>query len=296
MNVNEPESLVIFAQESGRAGRDGQRAYSWVLLPLDWKPQDEVTVACEGLVSSTRDIGLRKRRDKRSMHRYQRGEQCYRTSLSQYLDVEQHHRWCMQEDVPCDVCKIGHQEAMEPPKMTKTGIEHTGIDLIRQGRLKAYSELARYREDLSAVHGTCLLCRALDQKWDHAFSSCVGRYEVFQERSKARRRHQAKGEEWLRPFTACFWCLNPQAICQRAEGEDGRQKEGCEYKDVVLPLCFGVFQSPPGPSWLLEEFGRDFSNIEGFFDWLGEVSEFGGGSAIQAVRVAALALKRLRVK
>jgi superfamily II DNA helicase RecQ len=296
MNVNEPESLVIFAQESGRAGRDGQRAYSWVLLPLDWKPQDEVTVACEGLVSSTRDIGLRKRRDKRSMHRYLRGEQCYRTSLSQYLDVEQHHRWCMQEDVPCDVCKIGHQEAMEPPKMTKTGIEHTGIDLIRQGRLKAYSELARYREDLSAVHGTCLLCRALDQKWDHAFSSCVGRYEVFQERSKARRRHQAKGEEWLRPFTACFWCLNPQAICQRAEGEDGRQKEGCEYKDVVLPLCFGVFQSPPGPSWLLEEFGRDFSNIEGFFDWLGEVSEFGGGSAIQAVRVAALALKRLRVK
>ena len=33
MNVDEPESLVIFAQESGRAGRDDRRAYSMVLLP-----------------------------------------------------------------------------------------------------------------------------------------------------------------------------------------------------------------------------------------------------------------------
>jgi superfamily II DNA helicase RecQ len=34
MNVDEPESLVVFAQESGRVGRDVKRAYSMVLLPV----------------------------------------------------------------------------------------------------------------------------------------------------------------------------------------------------------------------------------------------------------------------
>ncbi|KAK3076069.1 hypothetical protein LTR53_000009 [Teratosphaeriaceae sp. CCFEE 6253] len=37
INVNEPESLVLFAQESGCAGRDGERAYSLVLFPSEWE-------------------------------------------------------------------------------------------------------------------------------------------------------------------------------------------------------------------------------------------------------------------
>ena len=39
MNIDEPESLVIFAQESGQTGRDGKRAYSMILLPPTWRPQ-----------------------------------------------------------------------------------------------------------------------------------------------------------------------------------------------------------------------------------------------------------------
>lgn len=64
----------------------------------------------------------------------------------------------------------------------------------------------------------------------------------------------------------------------------------CEHKDVVLPLCFGIFESVGGADWLKEQFGREFSDIETYFDWLGESTQFGPGSAIQAVRVAALAL------
>jgi superfamily II DNA helicase RecQ len=37
--VDEPLSLIDFAQESGRAGRDRKEAYSLVLLVRLWKPQ-----------------------------------------------------------------------------------------------------------------------------------------------------------------------------------------------------------------------------------------------------------------
>jgi hypothetical protein len=50
-----------------------------------------------------------------------------------------------------------------------------------------------------------------------------------------------------------------------------------------------------GEQWILERFGRSFSSIDTFFDWLGEETAFGGSSTIQAVRVAAVALQQLEV-
>ena len=89
MNVDEPESLVIFAQESSRAGRDGKRAYSMVLLPATWEPQatDNPPVDPHKVANYRDDLALQKRQDKRAAHQYLQGKQCYRTSLSDYLDV-----------------------------------------------------------------------------------------------------------------------------------------------------------------------------------------------------------------
>ena len=126
--------------------------------------------------------------------------------------------------------------------------------------------------------------------WDHSFSTCPRRFEVFEERNKARQRHEGRGRKWIQPYTSCFWCLNPQSICQQAELR-GRRGSECEHRDVVLPLCFSVFQSAEGLGWLEERFGREFEVVEDYFDWLGEECKFGGGSAIQAVRVAGLWLQ-----
>jgi hypothetical protein len=41
---------------------------------------------------------------------------------------------------------------------------------------------------------------------------------------------------------------------------------------------------------MLERFERSFPSIDIFFDWLGEETTFGSGSAIQAVRVATAVL------
>jgi hypothetical protein len=224
------------------------------------------------------DLALQKRRDKRAAHQYLQGKQCYQTSLSDYLDAAQDRRWCMPEDVPCDVCGVAHQHVIDPVEKVEQDTAHTGLQLIQQEQLRAHTELAQYRLDLASVKGICLLCRAVK----------LG----FEERSRARQQHERRGRKWLQPYTSCFWCLNLQSICQQAElgAKGGRD---CKHRDVVLPLCFRVFESVEGPEWLQEQFDRQFDNIEDYFDWLGEESQFRGSSTIQAVRVTGLALRSI---
>ena len=70
---------------------------------------------------------------------------------------------------------------------------------------------------------------------------------------------------WIQPYVSCFWCLNPQLICQRVEQGSKAEKQ-CEYRDAVLPLCYGVFLSAEGLGWLQERFEREFKGIEEYFN------------------------------
>jgi hypothetical protein len=110
----------------------------------------------------------------------------------------------MLEDVPCDVCGTAYQDVIDLVEKVKQDTTHTGLQLIQQERLRAHIELAQYRLDLASVKGTCLLCRAVKSGWDHDFSTCPRRFEVFEERSKTRQQYERRGRKWLQPYTSCF--------------------------------------------------------------------------------------------
>ena len=271
VHVNEPSSLVDFAQESGRAGRDGKEAYSLVLLSPTWKPQ-----AAESTVV-----------ERRALHRYLLGQDCRRACLSEHLDSEPYWRQCQDdEDVVCDVCSAGLALAPSPAPSPEPALQYTGSAAIQEKRRRADLELSRYQEDLLAVQGTCLLCRAFGDAWDHAFPTCWRRFEFFEARNRVK--DQKQGGPWITPYHACYWCYNPQAVCQRADPESNCQS--CLYADIVMPLCYGIFHRGGAEQWLEEQSQRTFTDVHEFLRWCGQAASFGGGKAIWGVRVAAVAL------
>ena len=171
--------------------------------------------------------------------------------------------------------------------------EHTGAAIIASKRHAAYLELSRYKEDLIAVEGTCLLYSGLGEAWDHTLSACPWRFDFFKARDRGvRKKGGAEGEPgWIAAFHAYYWCYNPQSVCWRA-GSEARQGE-CTHGDVVMPLCYGLSMGLGGAGRVLEYTGKSFKDVDDFFLWCGGATAFGGGKTICGVRVAAQALAEL---
>ena len=73
-----PRSLVDFAQESGRAGRDGEPATSIVLLPFGWQAmRDSISIKL---------LDRRGTLEWQAMLHYLTTEDCRRLALESFLD------------------------------------------------------------------------------------------------------------------------------------------------------------------------------------------------------------------
>ncbi|KAM0716825.1 hypothetical protein Q7P37_007628 [Cladosporium fusiforme] len=75
INVNEPDSLTTFAQETGRTGRDNKPAYPLVMLLATWQAQaaDESRSQLKEM-SRTNDLTLRRQRERDGVHLYLKGK------------------------------------------------------------------------------------------------------------------------------------------------------------------------------------------------------------------------------
>jgi hypothetical protein len=111
------------------------------------------------------------------MQLYLSQQYCSRGVLSQFLDSEPHWRWCMADDVTCQVCQVPHSEA-RPASVpfslaAVTSTVFTGLEEVLRQDYAQEQTCSRYKQDLELVLGNCLYCRAMGRPFDHAAIQCA---------------------------------------------------------------------------------------------------------------------------
>lgn len=120
--------------------------------------------------------------------------------------------------------------------------------------IKGNDTLLRYlRDDLVTLKVTCLLCRVRGRwDFDHAFERCRYRHPFFE----AMKRHEQETSQlrWFQPYTACYSCALPQALCVPQE------VRACEFRDMLMPLCWAMYELDPTFEWFYQTFARRFDS------------------------------------
>lgn len=299
LHVDAPSLLTDFSQESGRAGRDGEIAESIILLSAAWQPQ----------------LGLRLGPDKELMQLYLMQEHCSRGVLSQFLDARSDWRWCMEEDQLCGVCPVPHTECrpptlelrLPPPppeNASQDGDDNDGggagpiaseiitftgpTEVLRQAKV-CDEELGRYEKDLETMRGRCLYCRVEGRPFEHTATACARRFDWIRAKTKALQDCKNRGRDWMDRFAVCWTCFQPQEICRSADPEyEG--DTSCQFRDMVIPLCYGAFSRPGRTRWFLKHFNQSFKTCHEYMLWLGNSASLGGSRCANANCVAALLL------
>lgn len=280
-HVDAPSSMVNFAQETGRAGRDGEVALSVVFLSDIWQPDP----AWRGKPDT----------DRGAMTQYLYSENCLRGLLSGFLDGEP----CISKCRPRQDQLCGRCEGQDDGRDGKDGVEGqpnavtqpSGPRLIREQRQQWESMTIRLREWLDVLSGMCLLCRGRGRpRYDHQFDSCVYRKPFIMAKNM---REEGKAR-WFKPFTCCYLCALPQQYCQptaREGNSHSTANTSCAYPDMVMPLCWAMWENDIEGKWFETEFGQAFEDEIGYLNWLGQPLDFAGKPAIYATSVMFKALR-----
>nr|ACP42044.1 TLH5 [Pyricularia oryzae] len=245
IHAGAPRRLRDYAQESGRAGRDGQKSEAIIMLR-----------AGEGGVGNT---GLEV-----EMVEYICGDACRRSVLDEVMDGQTDRASCAGpgEEV-CDVCQARGLGAVE--QEWGSGDEEFAVMEDSNAAL-AESEQGRRREQqrqewwlgryLESWAESCVSCRlTYDGGFRHGVEDCPRK----EEQTEIRTRIEARAGEIQRLVTAgmerfggCGKCMVPQAYCGRwveVAGDEGqfrlRTGADCDKERVLFEVVAGFQDQAP---------------------------------------------------
>jgi superfamily II DNA helicase RecQ len=255
VHADEPRNMLDYAQESGRAGRDG--LVSRVVV-VRWE---------RGVENGERDELVR---------RFMDGDrECRRVVMSEYMDGAFGRVECEDGEERCDVCmerwralgmveEVVDEQMMDEQVVDEQVIDEQVVDerqvqqervefrrhdqerrsggrRILEQRQNVWMGREQIERELARWKGVCVVCMAEGRENMHSISQCK------EEKGKMAENERQIAQRRIRfdAYSACFKCGVPQDICERFEdnGCGGfRMKDGvsCQYFGVVFGMLYGV--------------------------------------------------------
>lgn len=242
VHVGVVRQIRQYAQESGRAGRDGLGSEAIIMRGLrkvqgEWVPQGfckEVDEDMKELIGSS---------------------QCMRKVLDQAMDGRRDRYRCEEGEQACQRCRGAEKYREEEESDAETIDEQVAFQLrMNERRRLAAQEVERQRHDAIEVKELVELL----ERWKYGCHRCQafgsenrrhGLQECVREGASAIREGIEGFKKMIRwaPYSCCFDCGLPQAICSQWEmnistGGYRRVPENhCQYAGVLEGIVFSVW-------------------------------------------------------
>lgn len=66
-------------------------------------------------------------------------------------------------------------------------------------------------------------------------------------------------------------------------------EEDCEYKDIMIRLCYGKYKQPGSRDWFEKSFWKEFERVEKYMPWPGNRHGLGERNVVVALVLYELA-------
>lgn len=221
IHIERPHSIIDYAQESGRAGRDGKAAQSVIMLKPNEMDKPLPGVYLRKHLAVLLDQLLRK-------------QKCPRVCIGEALDGTAN--LCAEEQ-GCQSCLSATRMEFTPtmqiasvvPQKRRLNASHV---LHRTQEKRAADSLESYLEDMETLKQKCIFCLSEHRTCLKSTTDlCMhgDDWRDFRKNNKTAFRFQ--------DYTACFTCWQPQGtVCQR------HITRTCEYRDIVGPAVHMMYK------------------------------------------------------